>query len=797
MADAGHWITTKEGNHVLIKDPIGSGKGFTRAALHRKIMAHHEEIAGGTRGIGVHESQEFENAGSGYGQTTFHKKLPGEVRKYLEGNPSARKLFRVTQQASEAGGDDAMRDLGDKYFSHIDAMSGNKIEAAIATARKSPDPEIRFAAMIHDNMPSGRNTSIGAVEPGKLRVGQKFTAAGMSFRVVEDEDGHKVLAGEGEHIPMDALKSVPVDRGSLSAPKRNRIAVKADNVAPFSRTNEVNEMSDENGEWRTINGAHVMIGKGGLIEKGPAHMVGKSPQDMHSASASSIIASGPHHGKVEVEDDKGEKHEVTKSQVARESSRHSVTVKDKNDSSGQSYKSIPTDSVRKVIKDGRTAWQHPDAGSSVPDWVKSQIASRHELSDAHPDILWLSAPRTDFADLSSADERPLEIMGQPVVYKWKDLIEPGEYENRGKGFHLSAPMDRLLGWASTGRKMVAAGVDIPINVDHSNKAEDVRGYVKDFRVDGGRLLGLCQLIGADAVKEASRNRVSIGVPKGDFIDGTGRNWGDAIVHVALTPVPVVPNQNDFQAASRAAAADVLTLAAATTERSGPMADSNIVQHPSTPETRKSLCKQVPGLKNAAHDDYMARIDQHMQTCSEMDDDDAGSDGSDVSTMSREEIFEKASENRAANRKAAAKVKQLEAKVQELSRTPAPIDPDVLKDRAELATSRVDLALTRGEITPSIARKLKAKVQPEGGKPSVFMLSRASDLADERPVDFVLSLFKGEKLTPVGEGRTGVQTLARVTPHDEPDAPAFDPKKKSPLEETAESMYGVAGIGGKK
>lgn len=40
--------------------------------------------------------------------------------------------------------------------------------------------------------------------------------------------------------------------------------------------------SDEEGRWVTIHGTHVMVGKGGKIEKGPAALVGKSENEAHS-----------------------------------------------------------------------------------------------------------------------------------------------------------------------------------------------------------------------------------------------------------------------------------------------------------------------------------------------------------------------------------------------------------------------------------------------------------------------------------------------------------------------------------
>ena len=222
--DGGHWITLEGGQHVLIKDPVGDGKGFSRAAVERKLINHHEDVTGeSASSVSVAQQQAFDKSGRGFAQTTFHKELPGEVKHYLEGNPAARKYFSVTQDASKAGGADSMGDMGeDKYFDHIDAISGSKIGAAKQTAMDSNDPEMRFTAMIHDHLPGGRG-SVGSVDAGKLKVGHEFTFGGVPFKVAQDDDGYKVVAGGGDEFHADALSKVPVDRGSLkySKPKVN------------------------------------------------------------------------------------------------------------------------------------------------------------------------------------------------------------------------------------------------------------------------------------------------------------------------------------------------------------------------------------------------------------------------------------------------------------------------------------------------------------------------------------------------------------------------------------------------
>lgn len=242
--EVGHWVTI-DGEHVFIRDSAGSvpkrlqtaagtEKRFTKAALQRHLLEHHEAMGGGTQGVSAHEAQQFERSGRGMGQTTFHKKLPDEVKTYLEGNPNARRLFRVTSDVNEAGGLDSMHDLGeDQYFAHIDKASGNKVHAALETAHNSNDPEVRFLAHVHDNLPEGGNRGkVDALNASKLRIGDEFKVNGEKYRVAEDEHGMRVLHSDDYgHVPVDAVQHVPADKGTFKpgkASKREAIPFSAD-----------------------------------------------------------------------------------------------------------------------------------------------------------------------------------------------------------------------------------------------------------------------------------------------------------------------------------------------------------------------------------------------------------------------------------------------------------------------------------------------------------------------------------------------------------------------------------------
>ena len=139
------------------------------------------------------------------------------------------------------------------------------------------------------------------------------------------------------------------------------------------------------------------------------------------------------------------------------------------------------------------------------------------------------------------EQLPKEVNGQPAAYFWADGIRVGRYIHPAGKFELHVDEKRLDAWADNFRKMKAAGVDVPVPIDHSSSARDNLGYVVDIKRERDTLKLLHQLIGEDAIKLAARNKVSLGIdPR--FVDGLGNAFGDCIVHSSLTPVPLVPGQ---------------------------------------------------------------------------------------------------------------------------------------------------------------------------------------------------------------------------------------------------------------
>jgi hypothetical protein len=150
---------------------------------------------------------------------------------------------------------------------------------------------------------------------------------------------------------------------------------------------------------------------------------------------------------------------------------------------------------------------------------------------------------------AGADQLPKEVNGQPAAYFWADGIRAGRYVHPAGAFELHVDEQRLNNWAANFHRMKAAGVDVPVPVDHSTSARDNLGYIVDVKRDGDTLKLLHQLIGDDAIKLAARNKVLLGIDP-MFRDGTGQMFGDCIVHSSLTPIPVVPGQEGFVALAR-------------------------------------------------------------------------------------------------------------------------------------------------------------------------------------------------------------------------------------------------------
>ena len=171
------------------------------------------------------------------------------------------------------------------------------------------------------------------------------------------------------------------------------------------------------------------------------------------------------------------------------------------------------------------------------------------------------------------------VSGLPAFYYWKDALVVGKYAHPTGSFTLDVTRDRLDGFIKTFSKMKANGVGVPILMDHAASAASTLGWIVDVKLDGDRLMELHQFLGETARDIGLRNKVSLGIDP-DFVDGKGTRYGEAIVHSAVTPVPVVPGQGEYEPAEQHLAQEprevvMLSLQTAEPSKQGTAGASNI------------------------------------------------------------------------------------------------------------------------------------------------------------------------------------------------------------------------------
>jgi len=199
--------------------PMEKSAPFTKADIEDRLQRAYNEQNG------IHEQAAVEHKAteaSGGNATTFLGQLPGEVKTFLQGRFHLRKKFKVTQDASQAGGEDAMQSMGqDAYFNMIE-RGGTKPDL-VAWGKNHPDPNVQLLAALHENMGRVVRKDLQVVDPSSLPTGTTFSLHGSNFEIVEDpdsEDGHRLLKDGKDYpvLPADMISTMPADRGSVQGP---------------------------------------------------------------------------------------------------------------------------------------------------------------------------------------------------------------------------------------------------------------------------------------------------------------------------------------------------------------------------------------------------------------------------------------------------------------------------------------------------------------------------------------------------------------------------------------------------
>ena len=246
--EGGRWVTidggTPNAHPLFIKDgagfvpmhlraDAGESKRFTRAALERKLIEHHEEYGGGHTAHADDELSSFINPFKFHPDK--HGKLPEEIANQIGPNSPLRSLITLAKPGEIAHGEDAMGHLGqDRYLDIAHGLAEGKLTAAKRFAEQSPDPEISFLNSIHDHLPTesraghrAQHTKIvNAIASGNVKRAHieaelaKQKARGQNVDEVAAKAAaiasmRKKAAEHAERAGSSDTKQIPVKAGEL------------------------------------------------------------------------------------------------------------------------------------------------------------------------------------------------------------------------------------------------------------------------------------------------------------------------------------------------------------------------------------------------------------------------------------------------------------------------------------------------------------------------------------------------------------------------------------------------------
>jgi hypothetical protein len=128
----------------------------------------------------------------------------------------------------------------------------------------------------------------------------------------------------------------------------------------------------------------------------------------------------------------------------------------------------------------------------------------------------------------------------------KELITTGTWERPGAALVMDVTQERMDEWVRKFYEMKTAGIKVPFPYDHSYDPRENAGFVTELKREGESLYAVIEVPREEDAKLMGTviQDVSISVNP-NFVDGTGRKWGEVIEHVAATNYPVVSGQGNF------------------------------------------------------------------------------------------------------------------------------------------------------------------------------------------------------------------------------------------------------------
>lgn len=166
--------------------------------------------------------------------------------------------------------------------------------------------------------------------------------------------------------------------------------------------------------------------------------------------------------------------------------------------------------------------------------------------------------KDDAIELRFVSDSPTVDLGERRLAKdviaagrWHYLVEDPKTKKVTKQV-LDVPESRVDHWIADGNAMLAAGVKIPMPLDHDeNDSERNRGFVEHFEKHFDEkgvpwvrsVVTVPEVPGAEKIGTTIRE-VSARIVK-RLVDGAGRVWTDVIRHISPCILPVIPGQGNF------------------------------------------------------------------------------------------------------------------------------------------------------------------------------------------------------------------------------------------------------------
>ena len=379
----------------------------------------------------------------------------------------------------------------------------------------------------------------------------------------------------------------------------------------------------------------------------------------------------------------------------------------------------------------------------------------------------------------------------------KDLIFSGEYKHPDKGFTLKMDRERMDKLAATFGEMKTAGVKTPIYSTHKGGSLATLGYV-DAVARGGTpaaqqlearrgdksatdpdtLYALCSFSDADSEALAKRvKQVSIQInPK--FRDGMGRNYGEAIEHVAVTPEPVVPGQKDFEQ---------LAFSLSCEESDGSQRVLFLHRDDAHSEGALSMAKDTEKKEEKA-DEGMCVGSKAFDMCSKHLSKCLGAEHEDVKGLKPENAVPTLIKHHAALVEQHGNLKDAHDKLNEAHAAQAKlaasreVPAPVLNMVAKAGETQLDAVCAKGCITPKVRDGLKALLVGAPGKRNALALSLEGE-TEENQVSRIAKVLEDNTPVALGEAtKSQAVALAREVPGD--TAAKHDPKVTETMVEMA-------------